>query len=281
VIRSALRVAYHAWLRLLEHSGQDRAAAVAYYTLLSILPLMIFSISLGMAVFGSFDAAYDATVFLFRGVVVHLDPQSMLALRGFVERSVRFQWVGLVVLAWTARRSFSALFGALATVFGVPVRSFAHGNLIALAMVAISGAGLLLTLALTTLRATFEGTFLRYATELTPSARMARAMPRLVDLTLTIGLPVAITLFFFFIVYRLAPRRAVNTRHALIGALMATILWEAAKAAFAYYLRHLAHYSGLYGALEGIIVLALWLELSATIILYCGEVVALLIQKKP
>src|SRR5260370_1927686 len=116
---------------------------------------MIFSISMGMVFFGSSDAAYDATVFLFRGVVVHLDPQSMLALRGFVERSVRFQWVGLILLAWTARRSFSALFGALTTVFGVPGRSFASGNLFALAMVVVSGPRLLLTLALTARRATF------------------------------------------------------------------------------------------------------------------------------
>lgn len=280
MIRDALRLAWRAWQRLLDHSGQDRAAAVAYYTLLSILPLMIFSISLGMAVFGSFDAAFDATVFLFRGVVVHLDPQSMLALRGFVERSVRFQWIGLILLAWTARRSFSALFGALTAVFGVPNRSFAGGNLIALAMVVVSGLGLLLTLTLTTLRATFEGTFLRYASELSPSVRVVRVMPRLLDITLTMVLPVAITMGFFFVVYRLAPRRAVGTRHALIGAALATLMWEAAKAGFAYYLRHLAHYAGVYGALEGIIVLALWLELSVTIILYCGEVVALLIKKE-
>src|SRR6185436_15053470 len=92
VIRPVLQLAYRAWLRLLDHSGQDRAAAVAYYTLLSLLPLMIFSMSLGVVFFGSVDAAYEATVFLFRGVVVHLDPQSMEALRGFVLRSVRFQW---------------------------------------------------------------------------------------------------------------------------------------------------------------------------------------------
>jgi membrane protein len=277
VIGPALRLGWRAGERFFDHSGPDRAAAVAYYTLLSLLPLMIFTISIGMAVFGSFDSAYNATVFLFRGVVIHLDPDSMQALRGFVERSVRFQWLGIILLAWTARRSFGALFGALATVFEVPGRNFASGNLIALAMVAVNGAGLLLTMALTTVRATLEGTFLRHAVGIVPGVRV---MPRLLDLLLTQVLPVAITMVFFFVVYRVVPRKVVSTRHALIGAGLATIFWEGAKRGFAYYVQHLAHYSGVYGALEGIIVLALWLELSVTIVLYCGEVVALLINQK-
>jgi membrane protein len=269
-----LRVAWRAGVRFHEHSGPDRAAAVAYYTLLSLLPLLIFSISLGGLVFGSFDDAYNATVFLFHGVVVHLDPRSMEALRSFVEHAVRFQWPSIFLLAWTARRSFSALFGALCVVFGVPGRSFASGNLIALAAVAVSGIGLLLTLTLTTMRATLEGTFLRYAAQVAPGAHL---MPRLLDVLLTQLLPVLITLIFFFTVYRIVPRRAVSTRYAWIGALLAAVLWETAKAGFAYYVRNLAQYSGIYGTLEGLIVLALWLELSVGIVLYCGEVVALLI----
>jgi membrane protein len=74
----------------------------------------------------------------------------------------------------------------------------------------------------------------------------------------------------------------VTSRHAAQGALLATILWELAKGGFAYYLRNLARYAGVYGTLEGVIVLAIWLELSVSIVLYCGEIVALLIPpKKP
>ena len=42
-------------------------------------------------------------------------------------------------------------------------------------------------------------------------------------------------------------------------------------------MRNLARYAGVYGTLEGVIVLAIWLELSVSIVLYCGEIVALLI----
>ena len=89
-LRGALRVAWRAFLRFQDHHGPDRAAAVAYYTLLSLVPLLIFLISLGVAVLGSFDAAYQGTMLLVSGVVIHLSPASMDTLRTFVEHEVPF-----------------------------------------------------------------------------------------------------------------------------------------------------------------------------------------------
>jgi membrane protein len=89
-----------------------------------------------------------------------------------------------------------------------------------------------------------------------------------------------VTFAFFFILYRFVPRRVTSVGNAAVGALLATILWELAKNAFAWYIRNLTSASNVYGALVGIIVLALWLEISVSIILYCGEVVALLIHQK-
>jgi membrane protein len=274
---TALRIAWLAFKRFHTHSGPDRAAAVAYYTLLSLLPLLIFTISLGMAVAGSFDSAYAATVFLLQGVIVHMDHDSMQALREFVERAVQFRWASIVLLAWTSRRCFAALFAALTHVFEVPGRGFAGGNLMALTMVVVTGAGLLVSLALTTLRATFEGIFERYAPVIIGGASFVH---RAIDVALTTLVPIIIAMTFFFLVYRFVPKRVVSTRDAWMGAALATLMWEAAQRGFAYYVRNLTHYAGLYGTLEGLIVLALWLELSVSIILYCGEVVALLIRSR-
>jgi membrane protein len=273
VILAPARIAWRAFVRFIDHGGPDRAAAVAYYTLLSLLPLLIFVISVGVALLGSFETAYQGTLILFGGLVVHMDQASLDTLRAFVERSVRFQWPGILLLAWTSKRIFSALISALEAVFEVPGRGIAGGNLMALVMVLVTGIGLLATLALTLVVAGVEGFLLRYA----PVDE--GALRGLTALLLTRGVPIFVTLSFFFIVYRVVPHRVMRARHALAGAVLATILWEGAKAAFAYYIRNLAHYAGLYGTLEGVIVLALWLELSVSIILYCGEVVALLVPK--
>lgn len=276
MIIAAFRLAGRAFWRFLDHHGPDRAAAVAYYTLLSLLPLFIFLISLGAALLGSFDAAYRGTLLFFRGVVVHLDAASLEALRAFIERAVRFQWPGLVLLAWTARRTFASLFSALETVFDTPSRGFARGNLLALAMVMVTGVAVLATLALSTFLAAAEGLLLRAAV-----ASGVGGLDSLAAQLLTQILPVVVTVAFFFVLYRLAPHRLVPSAPAAAGALLAAFLWEVAKAGFAYYVRNLAHYAGVYGALEGIIVLGLWLELSVSIILYGGEVVALLLPALP
>jgi membrane protein len=270
LIRAAARLASRAFWRFLEHHGPDRAAAVAYYTLLSLLPMLIFTASVGMKVFGSFDQAYRGTLYLFGGVVVQVDERTLASLRDFVERATRLQWPGILLLAWSAKRIFGSLFSALESVFGVPGRGFARHHLVALAMVLITGVGMLATVALTLLLASFEGLVLRLAGD-----SGARALHTLTALVFSEVLPIIITAAFFFIVYRVVPRRVVNTTDAAIGALLATVLWEAAKAAFAYYVRNLTHYAGVYGTLEGVIVLGLWLELSVSIILYCGEIVAL------
>ncbi len=274
MIGTAFRVAWRAIVRFFDHNGPDRAAAVAYYTLLSLLPLLIFVISLGVAVLGSFDAAYQGTLFLLHGVVVQLDERSLEALRQFVGRASELTWPGILILAWTSKRMFASLFSALDRVFEVEgqgfLRGLARGNLAPFAMVLVTGVGLLTSLFLALVMATVEGFILRLGS-------MGSAFHTFRVFMLTQALPVFVTLSFFFIVYRFVPHRTLRSRHALAGAALATLLWELAKAGFGWYLKNLAHYAGMYGTLEGIIVLALWLEVSVSIILYCGEVVAVLI----
>lgn len=272
MIRRSARLAWRAFQRYQEHNGPDRAAAVAYYTLMSLLPMLIFLISIGVAAMGSFEQAYRGTMFLISGVVVHLDQNTLDALRTFVERSLRFRIPALILLAWTSRRIFGSLFSALERVFGVPGRSFARGNLMALGMVLVAGAGVLITMVATMATATAEGLVARFV-----GPEPAGALHAVVGVWVTRVIPIVITFSFFFLVYRLVPRRVVSDAHAAKGALLATLLWEGAKNLFAYYLRNLARVAGLYGTLEGVIVLALWLEMSVCIILYCAEVVALLI----
>lgn len=262
------RIAWTAFWRFQDHHGPDRAAAISYYTLLSLLPLLIFLISIAVRFVGSFEEAYRGTLLLVRGVVIPLDQNALEALRDFVERAQRFQWPGLLLLAWTSRRIFAALFSALERVFGVPGRSFARHNLVALTMVLVLGVVLLFSMAMTMLMATSRGFMLRLSG--------APVLERAWETLLYEISPVFIAFLFFFVIYRIVPRRAVSNVHAAIGAVVATTLWELAKTGFAWYVRNLARYAGIYGTLEGIIVLALWLEISASIVLYSAEIVALI-----
>jgi membrane protein len=127
----------------------------------------------------------------------------------------------------------------------------------------------LIMMALSMLRATSEGLLLRFA--------QSGTLQNLGGIFVSTLLPVMVSFSFFYVIYRVVPRRVVRHGDAMAGALLATVLWEGAKSGFAYYLRNVARYAGVYGALEAIIVLAMWLEISVSIVLYCAEVVALII----
>jgi membrane protein len=273
MIRSSARLLWRAAVRFIDHNGPDRAAILAYYTLLSLLPLLLFLISVGVWLLGSFDAAYQAVLMVFGGVVTPLDEKTLQELHTFVQQANRFQGPGLLLLAWTSRRAFAALLSALERVFDAPPRSFAHGNLLSFSLVLLTGVALLATLALTMITAAVEGALEQLPG---PGVQLWLGVRGIFARRVMTSL---IAASFFFVVYRFFTRRnlAVGAIDAAIGALLAALLWEIAKAAFAYYVRNLTHYAGLYGALEGVIVLALWLELSASIVLYGAEVVALLV----
>lgn len=270
MLRLTGRIAWRAVVRFFDHNGPDRAAAVSYYTLLSLLPLLVFLISLGAHVLGSWDAAYQRATFLLQGVLAHNDQHTRDSLRQFAEQASRFYAPSLLILAWTSKRVFASLLSALEVVFGHPGRGILKGNLVTLALVGITGLALLLTMLLAAVGATAEGLVRRIAPPeaVTMFGGLAAFLARHV-------LPVAITMAFLFILYRIAAPTGYTTRHAAGGALLATLLWEAAKTGFAWYVANLARYAGLYGALEGVIVLAIWIELSVSIILYGAEVVAL------
>ena len=136
VIRAAVRLAWRALVRFFDHNGPDRAAAVAYYTLLSLLPLLIFVINVGVTRAG----------LVRRGLPGHAVPAPR---RGHPARpaepagAARVRRAGprpapgpsILLLAWTSKRIFASLFSALERVFEVEARAgrgFARGNLRAL-----------------------------------------------------------------------------------------------------------------------------------------------------
>ncbi len=75
------------------------------------------------------------------------------------------------------------------------------------------------------------------------------------------------------VVYRLAPDRdAPKFRWVSVGALVATVIWVAASVGFSFYVDNFGSYGKTYGALAGVIVLLLWLFISAYIVLLGAEI---------
>lgn len=83
----------------------------------------------------------------------------------------------------------------------------------------------------------------------------------------------ALTVLGLGLLYRYAPsRRPARWRWLTPGAVLATVLWIAASAAFAVYVQNFGSYQETFGALAGVVILLMWLWLSAVLVLVGAEV---------
>ena len=71
--------------------------------------------------------------------------------------------------------------------------------------------------------------------------------------------PMAIELLAFAAIYRVVPHRTVKWRHALAGALLATLLLESVKSVLSLYLGSFTTYSKIYGTLSFVPIFLLWI----------------------
>lgn len=75
------------------------------------------------------------------------------------------------------------------------------------------------------------------------------------------------------VVYRYAPDRDhPQVKWASLGAVVATVLWLLGSAAFSLYVSNFGSYANTYGALAGVVVLLLWLFLTAYVVLFGAEI---------
>jgi membrane protein len=83
--------------------------------------------------------------------------------------------------------------------------------------------------------------------------------------------PYIFTVLLFWFLYRVLPHARVAWSDVLPAALLASLAWEVAKHAFAFYAAEFALYSLVYGSLAAVVVLLVWSYLSAMIILLGAE----------
>jgi membrane protein len=79
-------------------------------------------------------------------------------------------------------------------------------------------------------------------------------------------------MFALAVIYRYGPsREQPRWQWVSVGAVTATVIWLLGSAAFSIYVRNFGNYNETYGALGGVIILLIWLWLSAFIVLLGAE----------
>jgi len=89
-------------------------------------------------------------------------------------------------------------------------------------------------------------------------------------------LPIIASTIGFFLIYLIVPNRKVNWKSAIVGAIVAAVLFEIAKRGFAWYVTTFPSITRIYGTLATIPIFLIWVFLSWNIILLGGTIAATL-----
>lgn len=245
----------------------NQAAAIALYAILSIIPLFILTILMASLVFGSNPQIQQQLVQGAQGVSPYLS-QSLLEQLGQIDQKRQILgWVGIISLVWFSAMIFNAIETVLNTIFRSHVRrSYVLSKLLAVALILLGWI--------------IIGASVGLAYVWSLLARQPLLMERFAYLPLLHGvlfryiLPYAITVAFFTVVYKATPTARVSWGAALMGSLLFSALMEVAKHFFAWYVANYTRYHVIFGGLEAVVVLVIWVFYVAMILLFCAELIA-------
>jgi membrane protein len=234
--------------------GLQIASALAYTTLLSLVPLLtvMFAFGGGLPVFANLSDAVQA--FIFNNFVPSFGSTVRDYIGGFSANAKKLTVTGLAVLVIIALMLMATIDNALNTIWRVgnrrnPVSRFLlYWAMITLGPVLV-GAGLVATSYLLAL----------------PSVSGVESSLGLGTRLLSV-LPFLTTSAAFSLLYTLVPNCHVMFRHALVGGFAAAVLFELAKTGFGIYVKSTST-EAIYGAIAVIPLFLVWIYLSWVIVL--------------
>jgi len=249
----------------LRHGCASLAASVAFFSLLSLFPL-VFLLLYGLSFVVSQDVIGEQVLLSFlKGFLPSLGEHVVKELHR-VSALETVRWAVFLTFVWFGGLVFYELDYALNVVFESTWR---RHPLISTGIAIASLAAIELVLLLSFGATQIVNFLTRYAPRLWGLDLLALAAH---DLFLTYTIPFALALLAVTGLYRLVPRRRPQWREAMIGSLTFSLLWVAAKLLFVTYSTYATVYGDLYGSLVEVILLLLWVYYSAALLLFGAEV---------
>ena len=239
--------------------GTHLAAMIAYFALLSFVPLLF----LALALLGLFGRVEESS-FLVTELNKTFPQTSVDSIVRIVEEiqdnATALGIVGGAFVLWTSLSLFSVLESAFNIVYGRPNRSFLHGKVIAVAFLI----GSLITLFVGLLAGSIGVAVLeRFAGDVFGNSYVA--------LVVTILISTLSVFVFLFSVYYLLTNERLTVREVLPGALVATVALEASFQILPLYLWLSKDVIALQ-AFGAPAILLVWLYLISNVIVFGAEI---------
>jgi membrane protein len=251
------------------NQGLLLAGAVAYYTLLSIVPLLILML---IALSQIIDQrALLSTLGRYLEWLIPGQSTSVIAeLARFLDHRAAIGWVLLVTMVFFSSLAFTVLENAMSVIFlhrvALRRRHFLVSAVIPYCYILILGLGLLSMTLVSGLLQAMGAESIEFLGHNWPLHGASGALLYLFG--------VAGEVLVLTSIYLVMPVGRPSWRHALVGGITATVLWEITRHILVWYFRTLSQVNVVYGSLTTSIVVLLTLEIVATLLLLGAQVIA-------
>ena len=240
--------------RFFDDAGPQRAAGLAYTTLMAVVPLIGILIGFG----GPFMNDSRVQEFLADTMLPAMQAPILEALLDFAENGKRLGFLGLPMFLITAVFLLNTIENAMNRIFRVRSEKNIPRRLIGY-MGAVAFAGL------------FVGSSIALSGDMLKQVLDAMGYRWVYPLFRT---RIASILFIFlgqYLLLTLIPGRRVRPASAMTGAAVGAVLWELSKRLFAYWVNRSIRLSVIYGSLFILPLLLIWLMLVWIILLSAAE----------
>ncbi len=236
--------------------GTHLAAMIAYFALLSFVPLLFLALSLVGLVGVQGETSYLIEQLRQAFPATSID-RLLEVVRGLQARAIELGVVGLVGLLWAALGLFSVLESAFNIVYGLPNRPFIRGKLLVLVLVAASIVALFVALIVSSVGAGL--------------AKEAAVVGDAVAHVYALVVSTALIFGFAWTIYTLLTNAPLTWRETIPGALFTAVLLQASFQLLPIFVRATGDLVVL-RTFGGLVLLLFWLYVMANILVLGAEV---------
>lgn len=266
----------HAVRRLLQANGTDFAASLAFFTVLSQLPLVALMAMLLIAIGpsdGFADVIAEALHYLFPASRDLIDD----AINNLLGGSLTIGIIAVINLMIGANRLFAATTRAVNRVFGIR-----NTQVVQVTIKSVSLATVVVALFMSTI--VLSGVIQALIRLSQDSASTTHGLSTFATIVLgavATVIPATLTTLIFAIIYYRIPNTRVRKRDAIFGAVIAIILFEIGKHVFLWTNNHDTYQANVYGPITSVVVLMLWSYMASFIFLYGAAITKTVSELRP
>ena len=244
------------------------SAALAYYTIFSIGPLLIVIVSISSLFFGR-DAIEGTIYGQIEGFVGHdaaLQLQQIIKSAAIGGKGTVAAVIGIVTLLIGATSMFAEMQDSINTIWGLKPKPKAawlilvKNRLLSFGVIGSLGFLLLVSLAISGLTEAFSDRLKNYFPHITV------IIFYIVNLAITFGVISAL----FAVIFRVLPDAKIEWKDVMAGAIATAVLFMAGKFAISFYISK-SNVGSTYGTAGSLVVLLVWIYYSSVILYFGAE----------